>query len=76
MGLFFSDKEKHIASLLFNYFRYKNYTQNAPDWQQGFLRKKWSVNTKIEKMLYKANDKVFSFMVARHPFERILSAYR
>ena len=40
------------------------------------LRRKWTIQTKTADMLYGTNDRLFSFMVARHPFERILSAYR
>ena len=40
------------------------------------LRRKWTIQTKTADMLYETNDRLFSFMVARHPFERILSAYR
>jgi len=55
---------------------YKKDTQYIPGRQQMILRRKWTIQTKTEEMLYGTNDRLFSFMVARHPFERILSAYR
>ena len=60
----------------FDLCRYKKDTQYIPGRQQMILRRKWTIQTKTEEMLYGTNDRLFSFMVARHPFERILSAYR
>ena len=36
----------------------------------------WKPKRRDPEFFYKMNDEVFSFMISRHPFERILSAYR
>jgi len=55
---------------------YRNYTKDEPGKQQMFIRRDWTPQTRNTQFYYGANDKIFSFMVSRHPFERILSAYR
>ena len=40
------------------------------------LRRAWTPRSTKEKFFYGTNDRIFSFMISRHPFERILSAYR
>ena len=64
------------SQLKLRFFRYKKDTQYIPGRQQMILRRKWTIQTKTADMLYGTNERLFSFMVARHPFERILSAYR
>ena len=44
--------------------------------RQSFLRGKWTPTSRTKEFFYGQNEKIFTFMVARHPFERILSAYR
>ena len=40
------------------------------------LSSAWQPERRDPGFFYETNDEVFSFMVSRHPFERILSAYR
>ena len=51
---------------------------STPGRQQVLLRRYWTLwfRHRKPKFLYNTNDKIFSFLVSRHPFERILSAYR
>ena len=48
----------------------------VPGKQQMMLRRAWTPKRRNMQFYYGANDQIFSFMVSRHPFERILSAYR
>ena len=57
-------------------FRYRKYKISTPGKQQMLLRRAWTPKSNSEKFFYGTNDRIFSFMISRHPFERILSAYR
>merc|ERR1712130_359326 len=57
------------------------YKENASDLylgkKQRLLREEWSLSSSTSmEFYYAANDNIFSFMVTRHPFDRILSAFR
>ena len=56
--------------------RYSGDSFRAPGAQQGVLRQAWSPAAPSQEFYHSANGRIFSFLVSRHPFERILSAYR
>ena len=79
MVIFFvSTLHYNIKRVLYiNEFRYLKDTDDFNHGQENMrLKKAWSTKTKKQEFFYNVATKSFSFLIARHPFSRLLSAYK